>query len=208
MEFTGFTAAAGDFFTELAANNNREFFTAHRDVYDRVVRHPLDLLLGEAEGEYGPGRVMRPNRDVRFSADKSPYRIGASMWAGTVGGVYLNLQPGGIDAGGGLYGPSRDQLERGRRAIDAKPTAAAELAGIVRQLETDGFELAGPSLTTSPKGFARDHPHIALLRLRHYAAVTQLPIDASADAIYDVWSRVKPLIEWTDTHVGAATSRP
>ncbi len=55
---------------------------------------------------------MRPNRDVRFSADKSPYKTSASLWAGTVGGVYLSLTAHHIEAGGGIYEPSRDQVAR------------------------------------------------------------------------------------------------
>lgn len=208
MTFDGFTTEARDFFTELASNNNREFFTAHRDVYDRAIRQPIETLLGEAQVMYGPGRVMRPNRDVRFGKDKSPYRIGASMWAGDIGGVYLNLSPDGIEVGGGLYGPTRDQLQRARQAIDTKPQAGNELATIVRDLETDGFKLAGPSLTTSPKGYDREHVHIELLRLRHYAGTKHLPIHASASAVHDAWTQVEPLIGWANKHIGAALSWP
>lgn len=70
---------------------------------------------------YGPGRVMRPNGDVRFSQNKEPYRTSASMWAANVGGVYLSLGIDGLEVGGGVYAPARDQRERARAAIEPRP---------------------------------------------------------------------------------------
>lgn len=125
----------------------------------------MEALLAYAEPRWGSGRVMRPNRDVRFSADKSPYRLSASMWA-----------------------------SGGREALEA--------------LQGRGFEVAGPSLSTAPKGYARNHPEIELLRLRHYAAVQHLPVSATLGEIDDAWSAVAPLTSWVERHVGPAESWP
>ncbi|WP_147304992.1 DUF2461 domain-containing protein [Subtercola boreus] len=208
MTFTGFGSDASAFLAGLAKDNSRQFFDAHRQQYDTAVRQPLEDLLGEAEKTYGPGRVMRPNRDVRFSPDKSPYKTNASMWAGSVGGVYLSLTADHLEAGGGIYEPSRDQLVRARTAIDSVPTAAAQLTEIIDALVSSGFEMAGPALKTAPRGYDRDHPDIELLRLKHYAALTTLPVDVAPDKIRDAWEAVEALIEWGDTHVGAAKSWP
>lgn len=208
MTFEGFTVRASDFLAKLGADNSKQFFDAHRAEYEEFIRQPLEDLLTEAEAVYGAGRVMRPNRDVRFSADKSPYKTTASMWAGTVGGVYLSLTAEHLQAGGGIYDPTRDQLARGRAAIGSAPRAAARLGEIVGTLTAAGFEMAGPSLKTTPRGYDRDHPHIELLRLKHYAALTTLPVDASPTAIRETWSAVDALIEWGDTYVGAAQSWP
>jgi uncharacterized protein (TIGR02453 family) len=151
---------------------------------------------------------MRPNRDVRFSADKSPYKTNASMWAGTVGGIYLSLSASHIDVGGGIYDPSRDQLDRARTAIDSHPRAASELSTVLDALTRDGFEVAGPRLTTAPRGYHRDNEHIELLRLKHYAALKSLPVTASPGVIRSSWEAVQPLIDWGDTFVGAARSWP
>jgi uncharacterized protein (TIGR02453 family) len=164
--------------------------------------------LGWAEPAYGPGRVMRPNRDVRFSKDKAPYKTAASMWAGAVGGVYLSLHSTHLDVGGGVYGPSRDQLARARAAIDSQPEAAAKLSAIIDALTNTGFELAGPSLTTAPRGFDRDHPHIDLLRLKHFAALKQLPVTAKREDVLAGWKEIEPLIAWCDTYLGAPLSWP
>ena len=206
--FNGFAPEAVTFFTGLAENNTRAYFTDHRDVYDRAIRGPLEALTAEAQEKYGPGKVTRPNRDVRFSVDKTPYRLTAAMWVRSVGGVYLQFSANGIEAGGGLYEPTRDQLGRGRAAISSQPLAAARVRGILDDLAAQGFEVAGPSLKTTPKGYEKDDPQIELLRLKHYAALRRLPVDADADAIRAAWTAIEPLIAWVGEWVGPALSWP
>jgi len=109
-----FPPEAAELLKSLGENNNRDFFTANRAVYDRAIRGPLEELLSRAQDKYGPGKITRANRDVRFSPDKTSYRIDASMWAGPVGAVYLRLTATGIEAGGGLYDPTRDSPARER----------------------------------------------------------------------------------------------
>lgn len=194
-----FGAEAPAFFRELAENNTREFFHAHRALYDAAIREPLERLTEVAEGRYGAGHVMRPNRDIRFSKDKSPYRTSAGMSAS---GVYLSVSAEGIDAGGGVYGPTREQLDRARRAIDGVPRVAAELRDLVDGLVAQGFEFAGPELATAPRGYARDHPRIELLRMTHYAALRKLPGDSGLPEVQAVWAQIEPLIEWTGRVIG------
>jgi uncharacterized protein (TIGR02453 family) len=208
MTFTGFRPSARVFLSGVGEQNTKTFFEAHRDEYISDIRQPLEDLLAEAQETYGPGRVTRPNRDVRFSKDKSPYKTTASMWAGDVGGVYLSVTATGLEVGGGLYDPSRDQLTRAREAIDSRPLVAKQLTQILDKINRDGFEVAGPSLKTAPRGFARDHPAIELLRLKHYAALKHLPLNATPDKIRATWTAVEPLIAWCSKNVGAAISGP
>lgn len=205
--FTGFTSEAAVYFNGLSDDNSKAYFEANRERYIRAVRQPLEDLMGVAETLYGPGKIMRPNRDVRFSANKDPYRTDASMWSGSVGGVYLNLNAERLEVGGGLYDPTRDQLERARTAIAERPDVASELEHILGGLETDGFQPAGPSLITAPRGMDPNHPAIRLLRLKHYASLRHLPIDAPPSEIYGTWVAMTPLIAWVETHVGPATTR-
>lgn len=202
-----FSLDAAAYLTALAADNSKAFFDAHRDDYIQLIRQPLEALLAAAEPAFGPGKVMRPNRDVRFSANKDPYRTDASMMAGAIGGVYANLNAERLEVGGGLYDPSRDQLERARTAIAERPDLAAALQSIIDDLVAAGFELAGPSLKTAPRGVDPQHPALPLLRLQHYAAVRRLPIDAPTDEILRTWTQVRPLIGWIDEHVGPALAR-
>ena len=198
--FEGFGPGAARLLEALAQENTKAFFDAHRQEYDREIRLPLEDLLNDAQERYGPGRVMRANRDMRFTNDKSPYRTDASMWAGRVGGVYVRLSPDGLQAGGGLYSPSRDQLARARHAIATHHGAAVSLRAAVAGLS--GFTAAGPALKRAPRDYPIDHPEIDLLRMKHFAAVKELPATAEPAAVKDAWRAVEPLIAWADAHAG------
>ncbi len=77
--FRGWPAGALAFYRGLEADNSKAYWTAHKAIYDDEVRRPMTELCAELEGTYGAFHMFRPNRDVRFSRDKSPYKtaIGA-----------------------------------------------------------------------------------------------------------------------------------
>jgi uncharacterized protein (DUF2461 family) len=72
--FTGFPLAALDFYDDLEMDNTKAFWTAHKDVYETAVRAPMAALVAALEPEFGPAKVYRPYRDVRFAKDKTPYK--------------------------------------------------------------------------------------------------------------------------------------
>ena len=87
--FSGWPGAALDFYRELERDNTRAFWLAHRDVYERDVKAPFEALSELVAGEFGPLRMFRPNRDVRFSKDKSPYKTrGYAVTEGDGGEAY------------------------------------------------------------------------------------------------------------------------
>src|SRR5260370_35995318 len=83
-EFTGWKGDFRGFFLGLKANNSKAYFEAHRRQYDNEVKGPMVALLADLEFEFGEARLSRPNRDIRFSADKSPYKT--NLYATTNGG--------------------------------------------------------------------------------------------------------------------------
>lgn len=182
------------FFRGLAAHNDSAWFEEHRDDWERDVRDPMDALLQEAERRYGPGRVLRQHRDLRFTPDKRPYREDTGL---TAGGVYLSAGVDGLQVGGGLYEPARAQLSAARTVIDERPHAAAALQHALDELTDAGYDIAGPPLKTAPRGYAADHSRIELLRMQHYAALVHLPLASSLDEIVAAWERVQPLVRWT-----------
>ncbi len=99
MTFRGWPAEALDFYEGLEADNSKTYWTAHKAVYDDLVRAPMDQLLAELEPEFGAGKVFRPYRDVRFSADKSPYKTHLGAWLEH--GGYIQLSARGLGAGRG-----------------------------------------------------------------------------------------------------------
>ena len=84
---TGIPLDALDFYEELGAENSRAWWQRNKDRYAASVRHPLEGLLDALEDEFGPAHVFRPNRDVRFSADKSPYKDHQGALVTTVPGM-------------------------------------------------------------------------------------------------------------------------
>ena len=121
--FEGFGDRAISFWSELETHNNRDFFNAHRGVYDDHIREPLERLLAEVAAEFGAnGKVYRPNRDVRFSKDKSPYKLHGAAAIGddseSSSVYYVHIGPEGLFVASGIYLMTRDQLQRFYAAVD------------------------------------------------------------------------------------------
>lgn len=203
--FRGWPPAALAWFRGIEADNSRPWFQANRATYDEAVRQPLESFLAEVAGEFGEGKVFRPNRDTRFSADKSPYKTNAAAVVARADGSgswYLSLSKDGLFVGGGVYHPERAHLGRIRAAIDDE-RAGADLEAAVGRLRAAGLELLDEgALKTAPRGYGADHPRIALLRLVHLAAGRVEPPrawlhkPAAKDCIVATWRAVTPLLDW------------
>jgi uncharacterized protein (TIGR02453 family) len=216
--FQGFDAGVPDWFAGLEADNSREYFAAHRAYFDESVRGQFEALLTDLSAEFGgETKIFRQNRDIRFSADKSPYKTQTYgvLTNSTLSrvGLYLSISADGLTAGGGYWGMAPDQLDRYRRAVDAAD-AGVELAGRVAAVQAAGLEQWGPSLATAPRGYPRDHPRIALLRHKSLALGRRLPVgdgigpDQGASFVADTWRMAVPVITWLDEHVGPSTLPP
>lgn len=204
--FTGWSPAAVEFYRGLQADNSRAYWTEMKPVYEENVRAPMEALLHELAGEFGEGRIFRPNRDVRFSADKSPYKtaIGALLEHG-----YVQFSAQGIGVGAGYYTLAPDQLDRYRSAVadDKRGNALEEL---VADLADAGIELmTRDSLKSSPRGYPKDHPRADLLRKKDMAAWKEWPATTgwvhtseAKDHIVGVLRTCRPLLDWLNANVG------
>ena len=96
--FQGIPAGAFGFYEELQDNNNRQWWQEHKAGYQSLVKEPLASLLAELEPRYGPAKFFRPNRDIRFSEDKSPYKTAQGAVASVQEGVgyYLQISADGL----------------------------------------------------------------------------------------------------------------
>ena len=209
VAFRGWPSEAIDFYDGLEDDNSRAYWQANKAVYDRAVRAPMEELLTELAPEFGEGRIFRPNRDVRFSADKSPYKT--AIAAMLEGGGYVQLSAAGLGVGRGLYHMAPDQLERFREAIDDDVTGRA-LVGLVDAARAKGIEVtAHESLKTAPRGYPKDHPRIELLRLKGLVTWREWPVaawlsTAKAKAkVADHLRASRPIAGWLDEHVGPST---
>lgn len=216
MGFTGFGHGAIGFFTDLAANNSRDWWLANRARYDAEVRGPLEALLEDLAAEFGEAKVFRPNRDTRFSTDKSPYKTNAAAVAAEGDGtsLYLSLSAEGLHVGGGAYHLARDQLARYRAAV-ADDSTGPELEAIAADLRRAKAEVTGRSqLKTAPRGVSLDHPRIDLLRQDGLIGIWAHPPRAwlhtkqAADKVSEGWRRLTALNTWLATNVGPSTLPP
>lgn len=209
MSFRGWPVEAVDFYDGLDEDNSKAYWSAHRPEYDEHVRAPMDALLAELAGEFGTAKVFRPFRDVRFSKDKTPYKdhIGAVCTDESGRVSYVQLGAAGLLAGGGCYELSAVQLERVRRAID-DPRTGAELERVVAAMEKKGVTLGGNALKTAPRGYDRDHPRLALLRLRSFYGHREWPVEGwlatpkAKDKVVASWRACRPLQDWLIGQIG------
>jgi uncharacterized protein (TIGR02453 family) len=209
MGFTGFGEAVVDFYEGLEADNTKAYWADHRAVYDEQIRPPMLALLADLEPEFGGSgtpKVFRPHRDVRFSADKTPYKTHQGAIAGA---HYVQVSADGLMAAAGYYRMAPAQVARYRTAVD-DDRRGSELEEIVAGLRADGFTVAGDRLKTRPRGIDPDHPRLDLLRHRSLFAWRSWPPGEElhapelADRVRTTWRRLVPLARWLDDHVGRA----
>jgi uncharacterized protein (TIGR02453 family) len=224
-----FTPAALRFFRQLEKNNNKPWFEAHRAEYERQVREPMRALIEEMNSRFArlapemygdPVRGMfRINRDIRFSRDKSPYKVHAACWfhhsdaKRNVGseanegsaGFYFHLQPGGRSfVGGGLWMPPRPQLNKIRDAIGDD---AAGFKRMVRRLDSyDGLSDES-MLKRIPRGFAEDHPAAKWLRYQSFTsgrALTDSQVTGAdlTKLLERDFKGLLPLVRWINRALG------
>ena len=143
--FQGLPTALFEFFVDLAQNNSKEFWEANRQRWQRDVKAPMSELVDELSSEFGPLRMFRPNRDLRFTQDKSPYKLwtGATSTPQATGGIgyYLSVSATGITTGYGAMRMTTDQLRRFRGAIDAD-ASGIRFEEITQQLATQGLPVS------------------------------------------------------------------
>ena len=209
MSFSGFPERALDFYEGLEADNSKAYWTDHRAVYEQDVRTPMQELLAALEPEFGPAKLFRPYRDVRFTKDKTPYKTAAAAAIGddVQGGLYVQLSAAGLMLAGGAHGMTTDQARRLRAAI-AQDRPGRALVAVLDALRAEGFTVEGERLKRLPKEFAPDHERGDLLRLKALFAVRQqepgpwLHSPEAAAEVSGAWRALAPLNAWLRAHVG------
>jgi uncharacterized protein (TIGR02453 family) len=170
-----------DFLRALARNNNREWFQKNKSRYlasQENIMSWLDVLIGEMnkhdqlQTKTGKESLYRIYNDVRFSADKTPY---SPRFAGSFkrmkpqlrGGYYFWIKPGESKVGCGFTYPNPDDLKRIREDISFNYTDWNKL--LRNKKITGAFgEMNGEQVKSAPRGFAKDHPAIELLRYKQF----------------------------------------
>jgi uncharacterized protein (TIGR02453 family) len=205
VTFRGWPAEALEFYEGLEADNSKSYWLAHKSTYDDLVRAPMVELLAELEPEFGPARIYRPFRDVRFSKDKSPYKT--QIAAVFERGGYVKLSAEGLGAGAGRYRFSPDQLKRYRDAV-ADDRRGGALAALLDRLRADGVDVSSHDvLTRVPAGYPKDSPRADLLRYKDLVAWRDWPVAAwlgtpkAKDRLEEFFRTCTPLTDWLAAHV-------
>jgi uncharacterized protein (TIGR02453 family) len=168
-----------NFLSDLRDNNNREWFNAQKGRYlaarENIADFTEDLLVEMnkhdlLEPASGKQSLFRIYRDVRFSKEKTPYN---THWSASFkragkklrGGYYLRIESGNSRAVCGFWGPDADDMKRIRQDIDAN---YPEWYALLHELAAMFGDLWGERLATAPRGYAKDHPAIDLLRYKQF----------------------------------------
>ncbi len=215
MSFTGFPDAGLDFYEGLEADNSKTYWTDHRADWEAHVRAPFLALLDEVAPEFGVPKVFRPYRDVRFSADKTPYKThqGAVVRAadGSLGAWYLQFSADGLMVAGGVWRLESDQVARYRRAV-ADDVQGPRLGTEVQRLTAAGYGIAGDRLTRFPKGFEVDDAlradlllHRSLHAVQRWEPADWLHEREALERVRAAWRSFVPLNRWLADNVGPTT---
>lgn len=202
------------FLKTLAKNNNREWFNGHKDAYLKAHENIIEFADGlltkmnkhdKIETESGKKALFRIYKDVRFSKDKTPY---SCRWSGSFkratkklgGGYYFHIEPGKSFLAGGFWGPEPGDIKRIRQDIDLNYKEWKKLLANKTLISTFGG-IMGEQVSSAPRGFAKDHPAIDLLRykqfiLRHDFTDKEVCSPDFADKVNDIFKKMRPFLDY------------
>ncbi|WP_027259427.1 MULTISPECIES: TIGR02453 family protein [Leisingera] len=202
------------FLAALSQNNSRDWFTAQKDRYETELKSPALRLLDEISqaitrrsGAPVTGKLFRPQRDVRFSKDKTPYTTHLHlMWTLNSSGcaLFFGLAPDYCTAGGGIMGFSKPQLPRWRAAIDG--AYGDEIAALTDILALKGFAVKDPELKRVPAPYGKAHPHGHLLQrksLTFWHEMTAREQAAPMQALMSAYLTQEPMFALLDSALTA-----
>ncbi len=218
--FRGFSPEALRFLRDLAKHNERDWFNPRKPIYERELLEPWRAMVADLSaamrkarvplGADPKGRSFRIYRDIRFSADKSPYKtnLGAFLTRGeheSPGGLYIHIQPKESFFAAGFYQLDPPLLQRWREAMAAKP---AQFQRVLQALKRNGARLrtakeSEEALKRMPRGFEKcaESPIADYFRLKSFMASERLTDrDVSSPRLIKravaFAKKVRPLLEF------------
>ncbi len=186
-----FTSETLRFLRGLKRNNDRDWFQARREIFERAVKAPMLALIEQLTpgiADYAPDHVrpaakclFRIYRDTRFSPDKSPYKTHLGAWWSHTGmpktsgaGFYTHIGSTEFVVGAGAFMPEKDQTLAIRRHLLEHHVEWKSLIQNKKLLRE--FSVYDPmALTRAPKGFPPDHPAIQWIQWRQWGVTVHLP---------------------------------
>ncbi|MCP3974088.1 MAG: DUF2461 domain-containing protein [bacterium] len=220
-----FTPKLFHFLQDLAENNDREWFKANQEDYEKYIGEPALEFINDfaaplakisphfnADSRKVGGSLFRIQRDTRFGKDKTPYKSNTGMQFRHVmakdvhsPGYYINLQPGENFIGVGLWRPETKVAYAIRDRIAEDPTGWKKASRGKRF--TDVLSIGGDSLIRPPKGFDPEHPLIEDLKRKDFIASTKITqkmvtSDHFMDDLAGTFKRATPFMRFLCEAVG------
>jgi uncharacterized protein (TIGR02453 family) len=159
--------------------------------------------------------LFRINRDVRFGADKSPYKttfsasiVPSGRKKPSEGGgpaYYFQIDAAGnLFAASGEYSPPPERLPQIRRQIVEDEQGFAKVLRNKKMVEEFGGVQKERQLARPPKGFSVDSPHLDYLKLKDFMVWREAPLQAQngeelAKLLADSFKNAHPLVLWLRT---------
>jgi uncharacterized protein (TIGR02453 family) len=217
-----FSQTSLNFLKGLKENNNKDWFEAHRKEYNAARADQKQFIekLLERMGRWDERMkklsakdcIFRINRDIRFSADKSPYKSNMSFYFAPGGknssgsGYYFHFEPGNSFLGGGVWAPQPPALKAIRQEIDYN---LEEFESILNAKAFKKYykTLGGESLKKAPKEYSADHPGIEWLKHKDFTAMSpvkdaDLTSAGLADHCNEAFKALQPLNNFLDRGLG------
>lgn len=210
MSDTHISSSVYNFLNKLKKNNNREWFNEHKKEFkqeeQKVKSFYVDLMSKlRMHDEIDDMKMFRIYRDVRFSANKQPYKEHLSGTFSRVkprlrGGYYLHIEPGNTFLACGFWAPEKDDLKRIRKEFELD---AEEIREIINNpnFKKEFGALEGEELKTAPRGFDKEHSAIDLIKKKQYI-VTKNFTDKVAmspgfiDKVDESFKTVRPFFDY------------
>ncbi len=198
------------FLEALAHNNDRAWFQEHKEAYETFVRDPALQFITDVgdwfDAENLPYKAVAKNvggslgkihRDVRFSADKTPYNDHVLVHFQhrdatpdhPMPGLGIRFDPEGAGIGGGIWSAPTPVLNRIRDAIVADPDGWSRASS--------GVRLDGERLKSAPRGYGKNHPLVEALRLKNYLGHVELAAEAVTGNLLKAFqAAVRPVLDY------------
>ncbi len=207
-----------DFLKQLELNNNKEWFDKNREVYNASKQNVLDVVeyltlefskFDKSISLFDPKKsLFRINRDIRFSKDKSPYKLNFGACIDNLGKnasklkscYYLHIQPNKCFFSTGVYMPSKEYIKAIRKAIYYNFEEFDKIINNTNFKEkVGGLVIHDDTLKRVPPPFEKDHPSGQYLKLKHFYAFKNIPDNVITNknkfpkVVIDLAKTLKPL---------------
>jgi uncharacterized protein (TIGR02453 family) len=214
-----FTPDFFQFYKDLAANNNRDYFQSQKKRYEESVKGPMEIFVGDMikviakhdkKINVTPSEcIFRINRDIRFSKDKTPYKLysSAAVSAGgkksmTDPGIYVELGPEALRMGGGIYMPEKELILSVREAMTKKPKEFMKLLA-APDFKKKWGELQGEKNKIIPAEMREAAEVCPYIYNKQFFYWTELPAkhitsDKLLEVIMEHYTAALPIAKWLE----------